>query len=50
MHPARLLEVKQVVRETDIRATREVMHRWLKDPGIPNESTLLQQLDQSQAS
>jgi phosphotransferase system enzyme I (PtsI) len=50
MHPARLLEVKQVVRETDIRAAREVMHRWLKDPGIPSESTLLQQLDQSQAS
>jgi phosphotransferase system enzyme I (PtsI) len=48
MHPARLLEVKQVVRETDIGAAREVMKRWLKDPGAPCERSLLQQLDQSQ--
>jgi phosphotransferase system enzyme I (PtsI) len=48
MHPARLLEVKQAVRETDIRTAREAMHRWLKDPGLPSESTLLQQLDESQ--
>ncbi len=48
MHPARLLEVKQVVRETNIGAAREVMKRWLKDPGAPSETSLLQQLDQSQ--
>jgi phosphotransferase system enzyme I (PtsI) len=48
MHPARLLEVKQVVRETDISAARKVMKRWLKNPGAPCETSLLQQLDQSQ--
>jgi phosphotransferase system enzyme I (PtsI) len=48
MHPARLLEVKQVVRDTQVGAAREAMKRWLKDPTVPCKSSLLQQLDQSQ--
>jgi phosphotransferase system enzyme I (PtsI) len=49
MHPARLLEVKRIVRTTDIGAAREVMKRWLKDPTAPSASSLLELLDQSQA-
>jgi phosphotransferase system enzyme I (PtsI) len=50
MHPARLLEVKQIVRETDVETAREVMKRWLKDPTAYNASSLLELLDQSQSS
>jgi len=50
MHPARLLEVKRVVRETDVGAAREVMKRWLKDPAVPQETSLLQLLERSQSS
>jgi phosphotransferase system enzyme I (PtsI) len=48
MHPARLLEVKRVVRDTEVGAAREAMKRWLKDPTVPCKSSLLQLLDQSQ--
>jgi len=48
MHPARLLEIKQIVRNTEVGAAREAMKRWLKDPTVPCKSSLLQLLDQSQ--
>jgi phosphotransferase system enzyme I (PtsI) len=48
MHPARLLEVKQVVRETEVGAAQKVLDRWLDNPAVPGSSSLLQLLDQSQ--
>jgi phosphotransferase system enzyme I (PtsI) len=48
MHPARLLEVKQIVRETNVAAAREAIARWLDDTSGLIDSTLLQFLDQSQ--
>jgi phosphotransferase system enzyme I (PtsI) len=50
MHPGRLLEVKRVVRETDVGAAREVLKAWLKDPTLSRDSSLLELLDQSQPS
>jgi phosphotransferase system enzyme I (PtsI) len=50
MHPARLLEVKQTVRETHVATAREAITRWLEDPSGLIDSTLLQFLDQSQES
>lgn len=48
MHPARLLEVKQVVRATHVGAARLAIRRWLEDTaGVPDES-LLQYLDKTQ--
>jgi len=49
MHPGRILQVKQIVRNTNVDAARAVMKGWLKDPTVPLESTLLQLLDQSQS-
>jgi phosphotransferase system enzyme I (PtsI) len=48
MHPARLLEVKQIVRETNVASAREAIARWLDDTSGLIDSTLLQFLDQSQ--
>jgi phosphotransferase system enzyme I (PtsI) len=48
MHPARLLEVKQVVRETDLASVSDAMTQWLKDSSSFNGSSLLQVLDESQ--
>ncbi len=50
MHPGRLLEVKRVIRETDVGAAREVLKAWLKDPTLSRASSLLELLDQSQPS
>jgi len=50
MHPARLLEIKRVVRETDIGSAREALNRWLKGPAQKHDSSLLQLLDRSQSS
>ena len=48
MYPGRLLEVKQVILNTDIpRATAALTH-WLNDP-VNQKSTLLETLDASQA-
>jgi hypothetical protein len=43
-----LLEVKQVVRETEVGAAQKVLDRWLDNPAVPGSSSLLQLLDQSQ--
>lgn len=48
MHPARLLEVKQVVRKTNVSAAKVAINQWLDDPGGQDDPTLLEILDQSQ--
>lgn len=50
MHPARLLEVKQVVRNTHIAEAREAIKHWMDDPVLQEEISLLQLLDQAQTS
>jgi phosphotransferase system enzyme I (PtsI) len=50
MHPARLLEVKQVVRNTHVGEARESIRLWLDDPVLQAETTLLQLLDQTQSA
>jgi len=50
MHPARLLEVKQVVRNTHVAEAREAIKHWLDDPVLQAETSLLQLLDQAQTS
>jgi len=50
MHPARLLEVKQVVRNTHVAEAREAIKHWLDDPVLQAEISLLQLLDQAQTS
>ena len=48
MHPARLLEVKQVVRNTHVAEAREAIKHWLEDPVLQAEISLLELLDQAQ--
>jgi phosphotransferase system enzyme I (PtsI) len=48
MHPGRLLEVKQVVRETHIPRARKAVNRWLDSSSRPADLSLLQILDESQ--
>ena len=48
MHPARLLEVKQVIRETRVDTLRAAAKAWLKNPSAAQDVSLLQLLDQSQ--
>lgn len=48
MHPARLLEVKQVITETDISRARAALTHWLNEPRGQTDMSLLQLLDQSQ--
>ena len=50
MHPARLLEVKQIVRQTHVSAAREAINLWLDDPGGHDDESLLQLLDASQTN
>jgi phosphotransferase system enzyme I (PtsI) len=50
MHPARLLEVKQIVRNTWVAETRKAVKQWLDDPVLQAETSLLELLDRSQAS
>ncbi len=50
MHPARLLEVKKVIRETHIAAAREAFARWMEGARGPADRSLLQFLDQEQVS
>lgn len=49
MHPARLLEVKQVIRNTRISAARDAAKRWLADPSASSAGGLQELLDRSQA-
>lgn len=48
MHPGRLLEVKQVILNTDIPRTTAALTRWLNDP-TGQKSTLIETLDASQS-
>jgi phosphotransferase system enzyme I (PtsI) len=50
MHPAQLLEVKQVITETNISRARAALTHWLNESGGQGELSLLQLLDQSQQS
>jgi phosphotransferase system enzyme I (PtsI) len=50
MHPARLLEVKQTIRNTHIATARAAIEYWLDDPSGLDGPSLLQFLDQRQAS
>jgi len=48
MHPGRLLEVKQVVRETDIPKARAALSSWFNTTPADSGRTLLQVIDESQ--
>jgi len=48
MHPARLLEVKKVVRETNISSARAVFLNWLDNPSAAPDIPLIELIDQSQ--
>jgi phosphotransferase system enzyme I (PtsI) len=48
MYPGRLLEVKQVVRETDIPKARAALSRWFNSPPPEPGISLLQLIDESQ--
>jgi phosphotransferase system enzyme I (PtsI) len=48
MHPARLLEVKQIVRNTHVAEARKAIKLWMDDPVLQAKTTLLQLLDQTQ--
>lgn len=48
MHPGRLLEVKQVVRETDIPKARAALSHWFNQPPSDAPFSLLQAIDESQ--
>ncbi|MEE4217791.1 MAG: phosphoenolpyruvate--protein phosphotransferase [Xanthomonadales bacterium] len=48
MYPGRLLEVKQVILNTDIRRATATLTHWLNDP-VNQKSTLLEALDASQS-
>jgi len=48
MHPSRLLEVKQMITETNIPRATAALTQWLNDPDVQSEHALLQLLDQSQ--
>lgn len=50
MHPAQLLEVKQVITETNISRARAALTHWLNESAGRMEMPLLQLLDQSQQS
>jgi len=50
MHPSRLLEVKQVVTETDIRKAGSALSHWLNLGAQRHQISLLRLLDQSQLS
>jgi phosphotransferase system enzyme I (PtsI) len=48
MHPGRLLEVKQVVRETDIPKARAALSRWFNESPGNGGPSLLHIIDESQ--
>jgi len=48
MHPGRLLEVKQAVRETDIPKVRAALSQWFNTTPADTGRSLLQVLDESQ--
>lgn len=50
MHPGRLLEVKQVIRETDIPKARAALSSWFNTAPAETGRSLLQVIDDSQRS
>jgi phosphotransferase system enzyme I (PtsI) len=48
MHPGRLLEVKKVVRETDIPKARAALSHWFNVAADPSAPSLLHLIDESQ--
>ena len=48
MRPRNLLEVKQVIIETDVKKAQAALHEWLASGGGPGESSLTHYLDMSQ--
>jgi len=48
MHPGRLLEVKQAVRETDIPKAKAALSHWFNSTPADTGKTLLQIIDDSQ--
>ena len=48
MHPAELLEVKQVVRDTNAQIAQQALKLWLNNPIEFGSQSLLQVLDESQ--
>ena len=48
MHPGRLLEVKKIVRETDIPKAKAALSRWFNSAADPAAPSLLQVIDESQ--
>jgi phosphotransferase system enzyme I (PtsI) len=48
MHPGRLLEVKKIVRETDIPKAKAALSRWFNSASDPAAAPLLQLIDESQ--
>jgi phosphotransferase system enzyme I (PtsI) len=48
MHPGRLLEVKKVVRESDIPKAKAAVSHWMNASGDPSAPSLLQLIDESQ--
>jgi len=48
MHPGRLLEVKQAVRETDIPRARAALSQWFNTTPVETGMSLLQMIDESQ--
>jgi phosphoenolpyruvate-protein kinase (PTS system EI component) len=48
MYPARLLEIKQVVLQTDIGRAQAALTRWLHEPESRSGRTLVEALDESQ--
>jgi phosphotransferase system enzyme I (PtsI) len=48
MYPGRLLEVKQVVRKTDIAKAKAALSRWFNSPPADSGVSLLQLIDDSQ--
>jgi len=45
MQPRNLLEVKQVITETDVSRARDSLDQWLREPGLAEESSLAHFLD-----
>ena len=48
MQPRNLLEVKQVITETDVSLARSTLHEWLDDSSRAGESSLTHFLDMAQ--
>jgi phosphotransferase system enzyme I (PtsI) len=48
MHPGRLLEVKKIVRETDIPKAKAALSRWFNSAADPAAPPLLHVIDESQ--